>query len=440
MPESQKKDPILDNLLSSGLFNTTHIDEQIRKEREVREKFTAELKAAHEQGEDISEYVWPREWDLRKCPKPHHASNIISLSDAIDLCGQHFYGAVWDTKDWYARSPEEMEQWKPEHNLHRAWSFTENKKGADFTNRAEEEKQAFARKQEIYGKLSSWLNQETIEVFTLDNEGNKSGVPSNTWLSRDALDILDEGKIHEKEEDGKLKISGKSDFVYLNKEQLEKALNKEKLPSETKKRKELEPKGITCPEGIWSIQAMILFSDKEKGEDSQSRKMGEISQSFIHFLITAPALEVFTINSYSGEKQPIDRDYLRSKRAINDFIRGLIPFGDFRANEGDGEYIFVNKDQFENFLADEPLAEDHEPDEAAEAPISYTPAYVKLMLKAVKALNLSPDKRANMDEITDWLDKNWPSDLEGKSQNLIKYMATLLRRPEDKRGGNTAWK
>jgi hypothetical protein len=408
MPESHKKDPAIANLLSSGLFNTTHIDEQIRKEREAREKLTNELKAAHEQGEDIAEYVWPREWDLRKRPSPHHASNIISLADAVHLCGQHFHGVLWNEKDWYARSPEEMEQWKPEHNFHRAWNFTQNKKGADFTNRLEEENQAFTRKKEIYSKLSSWLNQKAVEAFTLDNQGNKTAIPINTWLSSHALDILDEGIIHERGEDGHLIISGKSDFVYLNKEQLGKALNKAKLPSETKNREELKPKGITCPDGIWSIQAILLFSDKEKGEDGQNRKMGEISQSFIHFLITAPALEVFTINSYSGNKQPIDRDYLRSKRAITDFIRGLIPFGDFHANEDDGEYIFVNKDQFERVLADKPLTESSVSDEGTEMLDSYTPAYLELMFKAVKALNLSPDKRANMDAVMTWLKKIGP--------------------------------
>lgn len=202
----------------------------------------------------------------------------------------------------------------------------------------------------------------------------------------------------------------------------------------------LEPKDITCPEGIWSIQAMLLFSDKEKGEDGQDRKMGEISRSFIHFLITTPALEVFTINSYSGDKQPVDRDYLRTKRAIQDFIRGLIPFGDFHSEKDDGEYIFVNKSQFENFLADKPLTESPVSNEDAEKLSSYTPAYLELMLKAVNALNLSPDKRANMDAVIDWLDKNWPPDLEGKSDRMIQSMATLLRRPQDKRGGNTSWK
>ena len=155
MQESQKKDSAVANILNSAIFDNSQIEKQIKEEQEMREKLTDELRKAHEQGEDISEYVWPREWDVRKRPKPHHASNIISLADAIDLSGQHFYGDVWNEKDWYARNPEEIERWNPEHNLHRAWSFAENKKSADFTNRPEEEKQAFERKQEIYSKFVS---------------------------------------------------------------------------------------------------------------------------------------------------------------------------------------------------------------------------------------------------------------------------------------------
>lgn len=438
MPESRNK--AANTSTMAQIFSTGQIDEQIRKERELREKFTAELKEAYEQGEDISEYVWPHEWDFRKRPKPHHANNIISLPDAIDVCGQHFYGAAWNEKDWYARSPEEIEQWNPAHNLYRAWGFSEKKKGADFTNRPEEEKEAFVRKQEIYSQLSSWLNQSTLESFTLDSEGNKGSVSANIWLSSDALDILDSGKISEKE-DGKTKIGGKSDFVYLNKEQLQKLLNKEKPSSKIETKKEFSPKGITCPEGIWSLEAMLRFSDKEKGEEGQDRKMGEICQDFLHFLVTTPTLEVFTISSYDGHKAPIDRDYLRSKSAASDFLRGFIPnFDGFHVSKEDGEFIFVNRQQYENFLAGRPIAENPVSDIKPEDNPSYIPAYLDLMLKAVKALNLSPDKRANMDNIINWLNNNWPPDLEGKSDRMIKSMATFLRRPQDKKGGNTSWK
>lgn len=69
----------------------------------------------------------------------------------------------------------------------------------------------------------------------------------------------------------------------------------------------------------------------------------------------------------------------------------------------------------------------------------YIPSYLQLMLQAVQALNLSADKRANMDDIVKWLNQNWPPHLEGKSDRIIQSMATLLRRPQDKRGGNTRW-
>lgn len=431
MPESQKKDPAISNLLSGGLFDTAHIDEEFQKEQEAREKFMAALKKAHERGEDISEYVWPYEWDFRKRPKPHHAFNIISLADAIDLCGGHFHGSGWGARDWYARSPEEIELWNPEHNFYRAWNFAENKKGADFTNRAEEEKQAFVRKQEIYSKLSAWLDQGIIESFTLDNEGNKGGISGNVWLSRDALEILDRGEITEKE-GGKTKIGGKSNFVYLNKEQLVKILNTEKAPSETKKRKEVKPEGITCPEGIWTQEAYCSLAEKEGNLD---RKIGWLSQRLIETLVAEPNIEIFTIDSYTGKKEDFHRDFLRGKKAVEWFSIGLIKDG-----PGHGQYIFVNRIQFENFLADRPVAESPEPDEGKEQAVaSYVPAYLELMLKAAKALNLSADKRANMDDIVGWLNGNWPSGLEGKSDRMVQSMATLLRRPQDKKGGNTRW-
>jgi len=356
MPESQKKDPAITEWLSSASCDTTHIDAQIEKEREEREKFTDALKEAYGQGEDISEYVWPREWDFRKRPKPHHASNITSLADAVDLCGQHFYGAAWNEQDWYARSPEDMERWNPEHDFYRAWSFTKNKKGADFTNKPEEEKQAFSRKQEIYSKLSSWLNQKAVEAFTLDNQGNKSDIPSNMWLSSHALGILDEGIIHERGEDGCLTISGKSDFVYLNQEQLEKSLGSLRPPIKVKERKTLKPNGITYPEGIWIREATVLLNEKLFGEDAGKQKVGEGIRRLIEVLVTNPDIEVFTISSYSGKKEPIDSNYLRGRQPTKDFIRGFIPYFDgFHVSKEDGDFIFVNRVHFENYLADKPM-------------------------------------------------------------------------------------
>ncbi len=439
MSKSEEKARLRTSLFSGGEFDIADVKKKIQEEQQLSQKFIDELKGAYERGEDISDYVWPREWDFRKRPERHHASNIISLVEAIDFCGQYFHGSAWQEADWYARSPEDIKQWNPAYNFHRALHFTDKQKGADFTNRAEEEKQAFFRKQEVYGKLSSWLNEMEIEAFTLDSEGHKCLLYANIWLSREALKILDLGKIYEKDESGQPKLSGKSDFVYLNKEQLQKALNKERRPTNFQERKEIKPKNIICPEGVWSLEAMLRFSDKQKGEDGQSRKMGDIAHSFIHFLLVTPALEVFTINSYTGDKTPIDRDSLRSKRAIAHFIKGLIPFDSFRASEEDGEYIFVNRTQFENYLTDKGIQDDPSQDKRDQGQDSYVPAYLEFMLQAVKALNLTSDKRANIDEIIDWLNKNWPSDLEGKSDILIKYMATLIRRPEDKKGGNTSW-
>ena len=62
-------------------------------ERETEEynQFIAAIEKAYEEGEDLSEYIWPDEWDYRIRPSNHHASHIISLIDAIDLCGNHCF-------------------------------------------------------------------------------------------------------------------------------------------------------------------------------------------------------------------------------------------------------------------------------------------------------------------------------------------------------------
>lgn len=70
---------------------------------------------------------------------------------------------------------------------------------------------------------------------------------------------------------------------------------------------------------------------------------------------------------------------------------------------------------------------------------NYIPPYIKLMLQAVSELGLSSNKRTPVKTIESWLHKNWPKALDGKSDRIITSMATLLRRPEDKKGGNASW-
>lgn len=203
-------------------------------------------------------------------------------------------------------------------------------------------------------------------------------------------------------------------------------------------RNPLTPKGITCPEGIWIKEAIVLLAEKQGGEGWVDQKIEGASQNLAHLLIVTPAIEVFSIDSFNGLKKPIARDYLRSRTAIKNFDRGFIPFSsDFHVSKTDGDFIFVNLRQFENFLNDEPVKTASNHDDALP---QYIPEYLEFMLLGVKTLDLSPGNRANLDDIVEWMDTNWPSTMEGKSKHLIKYMATLMRRPQDKKGGNTAYK
>jgi hypothetical protein len=117
------------------------------------------------------------------------------------------------------------------------------------------------------------------------------------------------------------------------------------------------PRGITCPEGIWVLQAIVFYQEKVTGSRAlENEKAVDVAQDFIGFLLTTPAVEVFTVNSFDGCKKPIDRDYLRSRTALGEFVKGFIPFSTgIQTSATEGEYIFVDKKQFENFLNDRPI-------------------------------------------------------------------------------------
>lgn len=66
----------------------------------------------------------------------------------------------------------------------------------------------------------------------------------------------------------------------------------------------------------------------------------------------------------------------------------------------------------------------------------YIPPYIDFMLKAAKALGLSSDKTIVKKQVEHWLRENWPKELGTPTDNIIKYMATLIRRPDEQKGGN----
>lgn len=210
--------------------------------------------------------------------------------------------------------------------------------------------------------------------------------------------------------------------------------------SKVPKREEFKPTGITCPEGIWVREASILYLQKENPEGWRQSTTSDAAQSLVHLLLVTPDLEIFSINSYSGDKAPVDRDYLRSRSALQDFLMGFKPFAnDFQVSETDGRYYFLNRAQFKNYLKDEPIGASHEALDDQGSLSTYIPPYMQFMLDAVRGLELSPDKRINKEIIINWLNDNWPAELEGKSARLVQTMATFLRRPKDKKGGNTPW-
>ena len=215
----------------------------------------------------------------------------------------------------------------------------------------------------------------------------------------------------------------------------------EEETSEIPKRKELEPSGITCPEGIWCREAIVQFAVKTNPIEFRKLTLSNAAPSLIRYLLTTPEMEVFTVNSLNGEKQGVDREFLRSRSAIEYFVKGFKPFSsDFHVSKEDGRFFYLNRAQFENFLADRPIVDPPEIQRSGDMPPSYIPPYIQFMLKAVTALELSGDKRTDKSKIVYWLNENWPENLGTKSNHLVESMATILRRPEDKAGGSTPWK
>ena len=67
----------------------------------------------------------------------------------------------------------------------------------------------------------------------------------------------------------------------------------------------------------------------------------------------------------------------------------------------------------------------------------YIPPYVELMMQAVAELGLGPTSTIKKTDVAEWFFNNWPANLYGKSNEMIEYMATLIRRPNDMRGGRS---
>tara|TARA_R100000005_G_scaffold96726_1_gene86831 strand:- start:17231 stop:17896 length:666 start_codon:yes stop_codon:yes gene_type:complete len=211
--------------------------------------------------------------------------------------------------------------------------------------------------------------------------------------------------------------------------------------SEALKIKRFDPAGITCPEGMWVKEAAVRLVHKEHGEQWRQQPAEEAIQNLIQVLILTPELEVFSIDSHKGTKSPVNRDFLRSRSAVDYFKKGFKPFiDDFYVSDTDGYFFYLDRKQFENFLAGKPIVNPSEIQISDNVSPSYIPPYMQFMLEAVTALGLSQEKRTGKSVIVDWLRDNWPADLDGKSERMIESMATMLRSPEHKKGGNTSWK
>ena len=67
--------------------------------------------------------------------------------------------------------------------------------------------------------------------------------------------------------------------------------------------------------------------------------------------------------------------------------------------------------------------------------------YLQFMLEVASLIESGEVRTHPKSKLVGWLETHWPEEsLGGKSANKIRLMATLLRRPDDAKGGNTKWK
>ena len=65
----------------------------------------------------------------------------------------------------------------------------------------------------------------------------------------------------------------------------------------------------------------------------------------------------------------------------------------------------------------------------------YTPPFLDFMIRATQELGLDAKTKVSKELIEEWLRNNWPANLGKKSTRKVETMATLLRQPEDQKGG-----
>jgi hypothetical protein len=223
--------------------------------------------------------------------------------------------------------------------------------------------------------------------------------------------------------------------------------------------------------GVWDLrQAANLYLGFEPDTGGTFYEFSDLLEKYDRGLILTDSNTLWSVNMLISPEQHSDQVFDKdgnSKISLENFVKDKVRLGVIHpvvGNDGLSSGLHFKPEKIilffkENFLNQPPQElldilelNKQESDRSENSSqnnqfyedefenIPYTPAYLEFMLHAAKELNLSPDKRATMSHITKWLNDNWPPNLPGKSENLIGSMATLLRRPKDKLGGNTKWK
>jgi hypothetical protein len=137
----------------------------------------------------------------RERPPEPSSSEILSLADAIDLCGEKLFSSGWQRDhDWYARSPATREKWNTER---RNWTKDKlmfalgagNFTAIGFLDNPLEEERSYKRKAEVYDFLQEHLKNGGFQAFTLDDSPDgKNIIDPHDWAKEEATKWLDQGK------------------------------------------------------------------------------------------------------------------------------------------------------------------------------------------------------------------------------------------------------
>jgi hypothetical protein len=188
----------------------------------------------------------------------------------------------------------------------------------------------------------------------------------------------------------------------------------------------------------WAGIKPVLYAEWQEEKSAYERQTACFEK--MRNLLAAGDLETEILLGTSGEFVSVPERVWRSNKGFRFLRAGHAVFrqtGGLEPSEVDG-VVLVRTDQLEK-MKSVPTEATVELPESTDVDATRFP-YLVLMLEAAKSELFEAEERVRTETIVGWLSDNWPRGLGGKSPTKFSNMATLLRRPEDEKGGQTKGK